>query len=310
MVHIIKLVSFVYLILSFCNMSSCKTQMPQVIADPVVETETDTVIFNSGIVAGILNNDKIDEASGLVRSIEHPGTLWTHNDSGDNARIFLINDQAEYLLTCTLNNATNRDWEDIAIAKDPATGISRIYIGDIGDNRAKYDYVEIYILDEPQNIQSGNISIDKFDKIVLKYPDGPRDAESLMVHPLTGDIYIISKRENNVGVYLTKYPYNFSDTIIMEKILTLPFTQVVAGDISADGKEILLKTYQKIYYFKIISNESITDALSRNAQVLPYIVEPQGEAICWSADAKSYYTLSEFSPFKITPILYRYDRKQ
>jgi len=89
----------------------------------------------------------------------------------------------------------------------------------------------------------------------------------------------------------------------------MPFTYFVGGDISADGSEILMKTYQKIYYWKRKSGSTVEQALSNKPQEIPYNPEPQGEAICWSWDNKSFYTLSEESPFKIVPVFYRFDKK-
>ena len=34
--------------------------------------------------------DQITESSGLVKSRKYPSVYWTHNDSGDSARIFAI----------------------------------------------------------------------------------------------------------------------------------------------------------------------------------------------------------------------------
>lgn len=84
-----------------------------------------------------------------------------------------------------------------------------------------------------------------------------------MVDPLSGNIYIVSKREANVQLYQITYPYSTTDTVIAKKMITLPFTQIVAGDISADGKNILLKNYQKVWYWSRKDGTSIVDALSK-----------------------------------------------
>ena len=91
-----------------------------------------------------------------------------------------------------------------------------------------------------------------------------------------------------------------------EKILTLPYTQIVAGDISFDGKEILLKNYQYVWYWSRKNGMSVLDALSRKPFETSYVQEPQGEAVCWSRDAKAFYTISEESPFKLQQVLYKY----
>lgn len=287
---------------------ACSTQTSSVIHQHT-EIEKDTVIFMERIAEGTIEMDMIDEASGIAASIQNDNTFWTHNDSGDKARIFLINNKAQYIMTCKLAGAINRDWEDIAISRDPVHGNSRIFIGDIGDNNGRHLYCTIYILDEPTVTSNENITVTNFDKITFRYDDGPKDAETLMVDPVSGDIYIVSKRDANVSVYTISYPYNFYDTLTLQKLITIPYTYIVGGDISPDGSELLMKDYSKVYYWQRKKGQSIKDLLSGNPAEPPYIQEPQGEAICWSRDARSFYTLSERSPFKISPVLYRYDKK-
>ena len=164
-------------------------------------------------------------------------------------------------------------------------------------------------MDEPTITSNKDITVNQYDKITFRYEDGRRDAETLMVDPLSGDIYIVSKRESNVQLYKISYPYNFSDTVTAVKIMVLPFTQIVGGDISADGKEILLKNYNKVWYYPRKNGKTIAEAMSLKPYETTYMQEPQGEAICWSKDGKSFFTLSEESPFKIAPVLYRYDKK-
>ncbi len=289
----------------FLSCSSSNT----VLVPETPETEKDTVAFTDRITAGTLDNKTINEASGMAMSILHENHFWTHNDSGDDPRLFLVNTTAQYQVICTLKGAVNRDWEDIAAAKDPVTGKSMVFVGDIGDNNAVHDYASIYILDEPNLAAAENIMVSNYDKITFKYQDGKRDAETLMVDPLTGDIYIVSKRESSVNLYQIRYPYSFTDTMTANKLLSMSFTQIVGGDISADGSGILLKNYSKVWYWPRKKGKTIAEALGQKPYETPYIQEPQGESICWSRDGKSFYTISEESPFKTTPILYRYDKK-
>jgi hypothetical protein len=260
---------------------------------------------------GKLDNAEVNEASGLVASRSNPNALWTHNDSGDKARIFLIDDKAKYLATFTITGAENRDWEDISMCND--NGISYLYVGDIGDNSATNDIKTIYRFPEPDvstiNLPTENI-INQVQVIRFRYPDGKRDAECLMIDPQTKDILIISKREDNVNVYVAPYPQSFEEVITLTKVANLPFGQVVAGDISPDGKEILLKSYTKVFYWKKEANESIVDVLKKPFQNLPYSKdnEVQGESIAWKLDSSGYFTLSE-NPLNIPTDLFFYQRK-
>ena len=245
---------------------------------------------------GLIQYDEINEASGIVASRKNAGVLWTHNDSDDSTRIFAVNTHGEHLGVYHIDEVTNRDWEDIAVGPGPESGRSHIYISETGDNHAKYDTKYVFRIPEP-DVDSNQAPIfatlKNCDVITFKYPDGPRDAETILVDPLTRDIYIVSKREEEVNVYVASYPQSLKKTIIVKYMLTLPFTLIVGGDISYNGQEILLKTYDSVYYWKREAGQSVIQALTNNYYSLPYIREPQGEAIGWSHNADGYYTTSE-----------------
>src|SRR5690242_16359986 len=106
-------------------------------------------IFAAGEVLGKLDTNEIKEASGLAESINNPDLLWTHNDGGDKARIFLIDKEAHHKATIWFANIKHRDWEDIAVGPGPETGKHYIYVGDIGDNESEYEDKYIYRIEEP-----------------------------------------------------------------------------------------------------------------------------------------------------------------
>lgn len=252
--------------------------------------------FALGISTGKLDNAQINEASGLVASRNNAQALWTHNDSGDEARFFLIDATAKHLGTFYLEGAIHRDWEDMAISTEK--GINYLFLGDIGDNMATSELKVIYKVPEPK-IENRALpltdTLKNIQKITYRYPDGNRDSECLMIDPITNDLIIISKREDNVHIYLAPFPQSTSTTITLTKVGTLSFGEVVAGDISPDGNEILLKDYTRVFYWKKEGNESIAQLLQKPFQNLPYIQEPQGESIAWKLDGSGYYTLSEGS---------------
>ncbi len=260
---------------------------------------------------GLLQLNEINEASGIAASRKNIGVLWIHNDSGDSARIFAINTHGKNLGIYHIDGATNRDWEDIEVGPGPDEGKEYIYISETGDNFAQYDTKYIYRVPEPK-VDSNQApvyeTLKSCEVISFKYPDGPRDAEALIVDPLTKDIYVVSKREKNVNVYLLSYPQSLTDTITIKYMLTLPFTMIVAGDISYNGEEILLKTYDSVYYWKRNAGQSVAEAFTNKYYTMPYMTEPQGEAICWSYNADGYYTTSEEGDLHIRAHLYFYPR--
>ncbi|MBN7815351.1 hypothetical protein [Algoriphagus pacificus] len=262
-------------------------------------------IFGDGVAVQTIDAKVLNEISGMGFSKVHPNKLYVHNDSGGEAKVYILDSSGKEVGDIELVGAKNRDWEDIAVGPGPG-GKSYVYVGEIGDNAGKYESIAIYRFAEPSSIKPG-IMVNP-EKIQLKYPNGPMDAETLMVDPVSGDIFIISKRDKRNTVFrLAAADFGKGETILKE-VLKLPITSAVAGDISQDGSQILIKNYLEVYYWPRNLNESLTNALSKEPIKLPYVPEPQGEAIGFDQAGKAYFTLSEVR-FEIQPVLYRYPKK-
>ena len=180
-----------------------------------------------------------------------------------------------------------------------------IFIGDIGDNNLVQQEYSIYYFPEP------SLSVDTIKNattIIFQYPDGSHDAEAFLVDPDTKNIYIITKRDNASKIYQISYPYKTGPTNTVSLVGSLPYTGVVSAAISPDGKEILVKTYFGINYYRRNAGQSILQSLQSVPKILPYKIEPQGEAICFNKNNTGYYTLSE-KGMSATVNLYFYPRK-
>ncbi|MCG8308121.1 MAG: hypothetical protein MI975_12070 [Cytophagales bacterium] len=269
---------------------------------------TPEMIFEPAVSAGVIRNLNLEEASGLMASRNNPDMFWAVNDSGNKPILFLINDKAELMHSYWFQDLENRDWEDLSMYEDKPSGRHKLVIADIGDNSAVRDHIEIIILDEPAYSMESDTIIREFKKHKLKYPDGPKDAETVLCDPVTSQMYIISKREENVSVF--EVPEHLSTSAVMELKLVskLPFTNVTSGDISPDGGEILLKTYDEVYYWRRDNRQVLTNVLAQEYVTVDYKVEPQGEAICWKVDGSGFYTLSEKS-WSDRQILYYYNKR-
>jgi hypothetical protein len=259
---------------------------------------------------GEIQHPELIEASGMVVSRSNPGLIWVHNDSGDKSRLFLIDTNGRHYGIFNVVGTKNRDWEDIAIGPGPERGKNYIYIGDIGDNIGNREIKQIYRVPEP-DLKAMQLPADRkirgAETISFRYPDGNRDAETLIVDPFTRDIYVVSKREPMVHVYLAKYPQPVNEIITLEHVATLDISIATGGDISSNGREILIRTYADIYYWVRKNSEPLAETFKREPKRLPYEMEPQGEAIAWKVDGSGYFTLSE----KIgepMPVLYFYER--
>ena len=281
-------------------------------------------LFNSRINNGEVTHPEINEASGLAASIKSPGILWKHNDSGDENRIFAISTDGSLKGTFYLSGVSNRDWEDISVGPGPDTGKSYIYLAEIGDNESKFDQKYVYRFEEPSipSNPAEPVLVQNVTKIAFTYPDSARDAETIMVDPTTKDIYILGKRDTDCRLYRLPFPQSVVENTDCQlaALINFPFDPedntpnnfITGGDISLDGSEIIVKSYSNVFYWKREINESIAETMVNTPEMIYYIKEPQGEAICWqNLGNNGYYTLSErlqIGEFTFSTFVYYYPR--
>lgn len=261
-------------------------------------------VFSVGIPVKTIDARVLNEVSGLAFGKSQPGIIYVHNDSGGEPKVYMLDSLGNVIGDVELLGATNRDWEDIAVGPGKY-GESNVYVAEIGDNVAQYETIRIYRFAEP--IRSGGSVKITPERIDLTYPNGAMDAETLMVDPVSGDIFILSKRDKENTLFRLPAEKFQSGSAELEELMKLPITSSVAGDISQDGSQIIIKNYLEVFYWKRKKGESVMEALSRAPVIVPYVPEPQGEAIGFSPEGKSFFTLSEVR-FGIQPVLYRYPK--
>ncbi len=138
------------------------------------------------------------------------------------------------------------------------------------------------------------------EAIKITYPDMRHDAETLIIHPQTGDIYVLTKRLSGAaGVYRLKADYATDKTNTLEKIAdfsvpAVPNGFLTGGDITADGKRVVICDYFNAYELKLPENAKNFDEIWRQELSVVKLGErAQGEAICYSLDGKSIIATSE-----------------
>src|ERR1700712_1998944 len=238
-------------------------------------------------IPGRLQDKAMNEISGIAASGIHKGIYYVHNDSGDTSRFFAITPEGKIKSVIYYKGDPREvlgvnDCEDIAVGPGPSKGKSYVYMGDIGDNNSERSYITVYRMEE-QKTWIGKDSVVKADAVPVhyKYPDGPRDAETLMIDPLEKLIYIVSKRSDSVTVYTTPLSFKANDTLTLTKRCKLffngfkPFKWITAGDISKDGQRVVLKDYLKVYSWKRGDNEPIWKTMQRKPLEPPYQQEKQ-----------------------------------
>lgn len=267
----------------------------------------DTLFQNDSII-GYATDNRLSEVSGIAASYSNPGYFWVHNDSGDEASIYLIDSSASIVKIVTLSHARyytstdginkiyvtdtvrSNDWEDISMQQD-INGKNLILIGDVGDNNAQRNSVTIYRIEEP--VFDGNTSTTIYvdaEKMILTYSDGKKDVEAMMSDPVTGNVILLTKREMPAIYYI----FSFDNTTVeVAPSGSLPIATITGGDINANG-DILLKSYWEVYLFQNKNKSSTQKIFEKGSNVtVNYKQEAQGEAICWGRGNASYFTLSE-----------------
>lgn len=240
----------------------------------------------------------IGEISGIADSKINRGFLWGEQDSDKPPLIFLIGHDGKVKKHIYIKGATNRDWEDMTLSGD------QIYLGDIGDNSLKRKSYFFYYFKEPK---AATDTVYQVNMIRFKYPDKSHNAEAFLVDKSTKDIFIITKNDNPSQIYKLSPPYNNGEIKTAEKVGQLNYSEVVSACQSSDGKEIILKTYLGLQYYKRNKGQTISDALNGKFKSLAYMIEPQGEAVCFAHDNSGFYTLSEKGFFNFVN-LYFYGR--
>jgi hypothetical protein len=252
--------------------------------------------------AGLLGEPALVELSGLVASRAHPGVLYAHNDSGDTARFFALDEHAQALGEFDLTGASASDWEDIGLGPCP-TGTC-VYLGDIGDNRRiRTDYA-VYRVAEPQvevGAPAGVVAISAWDRLPYTYPgDEKNNCESLFVHPVSGRVYLVTKETNGVPSRVFRFPEPLTPGVsaTLELVATLPFpttsdAPLTAADVNPCGTAVLLRMYNRLVELRLPAGAPFEDVFARPPITVPVADEPQGEAVAYRADGLGYFTSSE-----------------
>lgn len=192
------------------------------------------------------------------------------------------------------------DWEDIAIGPGPAEGQDYIYVGDTGDNGRSRSSVTVYRVAEPGVSATQDpltVNLAGVDALPMQYP-GPEvyDAETLLVDPASGDIFLVTRDREGQGVarvFRNPAPHAPGVMVTLELVATISLPQVVkGGDVSPAGDAVLLRLPSG-YYWPRAAGTNLWEAFSVPACTVPLAAEPQGEALSFAADGLGYYTLSE-----------------
>lgn len=212
---------------------------------------------------------KLDENSGMVHLSD--STVWLINDSGGADKIYQVNFKGDLLTELRVDNAKNKDWEDLA--KDDK---GNVYIADTGNNSSSRKTLRIYIIPNPEMEQGEKIEA---EKIELSYPEQKKyppkkknrkyDAEALFYRE--GHLYIVTKNRAHPfdgEAFIYKVPAlagKYKATLVGSFIPCREYAncRITSADISADGQKIVLLSYGKLWVFTDFGEGNFTNGTLR-----------------------------------------------
>ena len=252
-----------------------------------------------------ITDPEIDELSGLVTLPS--GDLLLVEDSAPEPRPGATS-VLMYRLdsTCAVQDGVVEFDQDPRDIEDLAFQDNTVWFADIGDNgmsRANIALIAVaYDPAQPQ-ADSGATEVFRFG-----YPDGPHDAEALLLAP-DGRPYIVTKElSGRSGVYRPAGPLDSSTEVAMERVAELEFAMtatpggpvgragqvlVTGGAVAADGTHIALRTYTDAYVWTLAGNDVARALQSDPIAVIALPDAPQGEAISFAPDSRSLLIGSE-----------------
>jgi hypothetical protein len=243
----------------------------------------------------------LDELSGLAVSRRNVGLIYAHDDSGGEAAVYAMNESAQLRATLNIDNATNDDYEDIAVGPG-GDGQSWVWVGDIGDNDARTgggsprSSIVVYRFPEPAlDPTMTTTRTVTAEALRFTYPDRPHDCESLAVDPDTGDLYFLTKENSSPATLFVARAPHAASTRTLELVGTVALTLAVGMDMSPTGGGLLVRYGGGLSLFLRNAGEDWSDAVARAAIRVPVELEPQGEAVAWALDGRGYWTASEGS---------------
>jgi hypothetical protein len=264
-------------------------------------------------------NGPLIEISGAAAGSD-PQVLWLHNDSprwdgllGGLPNPFLADvfavdaGDGTLLATIRLTGALNLDWEDMA--RGPAVGSTgpSLFLADVGDNALVRGGGTVYVIDEPMP-EDGSIDRSDIRRLTLSYPDGPRNVEAFVVHPVTGDVTVFTREIDQTEALTGTVSLDAFDGAAIELrsagIVALGLGGRITGaDWSPDGSRLALTTYSEVLEFHAVGVDlaaTLAAGPTRQILLVPRSDVGSVEAVAYLHGGRDIVVLSEDSNSAIT----------
>jgi hypothetical protein len=116
--------------------------------------------------------EHLKEISGLA--FLNDTVLIAHNDGGNDATLYFLNLKGEQFHSVKVENAKNKDWEDITV-----DGKGNLFIGDIGNNGNNRDNLCIYKISSFGILKKESVTAEKINFRYSEQKDFPPDLKNL-----------------------------------------------------------------------------------------------------------------------------------
>ena len=264
-----------------------------------VSDKPGTILYGPGRELCKLAHEVIGESSGLACSRRTPGVFWTHNDSGDDARLYAFDAKGRHLGARLLSGIQAFDFEDVA--SFTMEGKHYLLVGDVGNNGLAATVMILYLIEEPDidpRAEPQEKEVPVAEVINYAYEDDHRNCEGLAVDPTGKTILLVTKeKQATCYVYALAWPENNPKKVsTARKIATLKIPPATAMDVSPDGRRAVVATYGNAYEYTRGADEDWAEAFSRRPCEIVLPDRIQGESICYGPDGKTLYLTSEKLP--------------
>ncbi len=315
----VDLVMLLLIVWTLLAISACHAASPQKKAKADSENRNKTNppaynVYSPPTRLAELEDQTIEESSGLTASRTSPGCYWTHNDAGNGPLIYAFDSNGRRRGVWRVSGATSEDWEDISSGPGPKPNTNYLYIGDIGDKSVSRSQITIYRIPEPVILNSDPGSTqqqpqetDPAEFIRLVYPDGKHNAEALLIHPSTGRIYIVTKVSlGKPAIYAVDAPNAWGGVATLARIGEVEVSGlsgglITGGAISPDGQRAALCDYEQGYEFVLPNPSAPFDSIWKQpSRTVDLGKRKHGESISYRLDGKALLVTSEHLP---TPLI-------
>jgi hypothetical protein len=255
-----------------CSTASIVLALGLATALPMTAAAQTTVAFT-------ITDSRITESSGLATDARSGG-YWTINDSGAGGVAYLLSTGGKVAGTLAYS-AQPVDVEAIALHG------RRLYVADIGDNTAERDFVTVYYFNDAR-VRDRVVKYHSWD---FTYPDGPHDAETLLVDQ-SGRLFVVTKDAEG-AIYAAPSQLQRGGNNQLSKVGNAP-AAVTDGVFLPGGKRIALLTYGAI--------EVIDAKTYKRIGEINMPVQAQPESLTVSLDGTSLLVGSEGKRSKVYSI--------